>query len=353
MKKTKRMLSSLIVLSLVLSLMSVSVFGAPKFKDVSSNQWYYKYVTGIVDKGVMTGTSSNTFSPNATVTRAQIVQTLYAMAGKPKVTKNSGFKDVASGKWYTDAISWASSVGVVAGYYDGTYRPNEAVTRQQFATVLHSYARNVETADKRPDSRININRYSDFDMVAMFALESVSWAVSVGVISSTSTIEKKLDPRGKMTRAQLATMLLSYLNYDPAQADTIPTSTISTQYYEITIPTDLRNTFYCEELDSEFPMLNFYEINQHNRDGRGFAFTIALYPEGDDFTYLPAYDVVGSLSKDSANYTVVAFFATDVQFDADLQAQWQDLYDASDAITSGIRGINGFTFSSSYVRPKQ
>lgn len=353
MKKMKRLVSISIVVCLVVSLMSTSVFAAPKFKDVPSNQWYYKYVTGIVDKGIMSGTSNNTFSPNALVTRAQVVQTLYAMAGKPKVTKYSGFKDVASGKWYTDAINWAVSVGVVAGYHDGTYKPNEAVTRQQFATVLHSYARNVETADKNTDSRMNINRYSDFDSLAMFALESVSWAVAIGVISSTSTTEKKLDPRGRMTRAQLATMLYSYINYNPSHEDEIPSSTISTKYYEIKIPTDLRNTFHCEEVNAETPMLSFSEINQYKRDGRGHAFTIALYPLRYDFTYLPEYDVIGSLSNGSEEYIVVVFYATDVQFDVDLQNQWDTLFNSSERISSAIHGINGYTFTSSYVRPKQ
>ena len=78
----KRIVSLLAAVCLSISLISVNAFAAPKFKDVSSNQWFYKYVMGIVDKGIMTGTSSDTFSPNSLVTRAQVAQTLYAMSGK-------------------------------------------------------------------------------------------------------------------------------------------------------------------------------------------------------------------------------------------------------------------------------
>ena len=341
----KRIVALLAAVCLSISLISVNAFAAPKFKDVSSNQWFYKYVMGIVDKGIMTGTSSDTFSPNSLVTRAQVAQTLYAMSGKPSVTKSSGFKDVPTGKWYSNAVSWAAGVGVVSGYPDKTFKPNQNITREQFATVLYSYARNIETNNKGVNRQEDINYFWDDDNVASYALRAVKWAVAVGVMGSTMPSDNWLSPKDSLPRSQLATMLLSYIEYDdsnpPEEEQYISGNAAKTDFYQVKFPS---NTFACEKGKGSSQILTFSELNQYKRDGRGHVFSIFLFPFKEDFTYLPSYEIYGFLHKGDAHYTVLIVYPTDVTFDEDLQGEFswagQCVYDVMET----IQGINGYEF---------
>ena len=212
MKRIMKSISLIVLLCLVASLISVSVIAAPGFTDVPTNQWYYKYVVGVVEKNIMSGTSATTFTPNGQVTRAQVVQTEYAMAGKPKAESVSPFTDVPKNAYYVNAVNWAYGKEIAAGY-GKTFQPDKAVTREQFATFLYAYAKKVEENDKGLKKSANIKVYSDSVKVAEYALTAIKWAVGIGIIDSTSAKEKILDPKGTLTRAQLATMLLAYANY--------------------------------------------------------------------------------------------------------------------------------------------
>ena len=88
----------------------------------------------------MSGTSTDTFAPNATLTRAMVAQMLYSLEGKPAAGR-ADFADVAEGAWYADAISWAAGEGIVSGYGD-TFGPNDPITREQLAAILYRYAQN-------------------------------------------------------------------------------------------------------------------------------------------------------------------------------------------------------------------
>ena len=174
------------------------------FIDVAPNAWYKDAVQYAYDNGLMTGVSANEFAPDATTTRGMIVSMLARLEGVESAN-DAGFADV-SDEWYATAVNWAASVGVVNGYEDGTFRPNDAITREQLAAILMNYA-----AYKGEDvsARASLDAYSDAENVSTWATDTMSWAVAEGYI--TGMTADTLQPQGSATRAQVAAILERYL----------------------------------------------------------------------------------------------------------------------------------------------
>ena len=101
------------------------------------NEWYHDGVHWALEEGVMNGTSDSTFEPMTATTRAMIVTMIWRMEGSPQADASVTFKDVQDGQWYTDAIKWAASNGIVTGYDSDTFGTNDSVTREQLATILY------------------------------------------------------------------------------------------------------------------------------------------------------------------------------------------------------------------------
>ena len=154
-----------------------------------------------VDRGFMKGVTSDTFAPNKTLTRAEVVTMFYALEGKPAVNGASTFSDVHDGDWYRDPVLWAASAGVTAGYEDGTFRPGQNVNRQELATMLRSYA-----AYKGKDLSANgsIASFADAASVADYAAEPMQWAVGHDLIHGKPG--NLMDPAGESTRAEATVM---------------------------------------------------------------------------------------------------------------------------------------------------
>ncbi len=175
------------------------------FTDVNDNDWFSDVVRYVYDKGLMTGTSDREFSPNLTTTRGMIVSILNRLEDGP-TAEAAGFTDVAAGDWYADAVNWAASEGIVAGYEDQTFRPNDPITREQLAAMLMNYA-----AWKGEDvsARADLSSYNDAASVSSWAVETVQWAVAEGLISGMPG--NLLEPQGSATRAQVAAILQRFL----------------------------------------------------------------------------------------------------------------------------------------------
>ena len=109
------------------------------FADVSGSDWFYNDVRYVYEKGIMDGTGADRFSPNAPLTRAMIVTILYRMAGSPAMSGASDFKDVDSNKWFAKAVAWAAANGIVNGYEDGSFRPKQLLTRQEFFKLIENF----------------------------------------------------------------------------------------------------------------------------------------------------------------------------------------------------------------------
>ena len=117
-----------------------------RFQDVPQDAWYAGAVERVCAAGLMNGTSPTAFSPGETVTRGQITAILHRLAGKPEV-RGSSFSDVPDSAYYSGAVAWAARRGVVEGFYDGTFRPDLPVSRQQLASILWRYVK-LERADR-------------------------------------------------------------------------------------------------------------------------------------------------------------------------------------------------------------
>ena len=176
------------------------------FVDVPEGTWYTNAVYYCKDNGYMAGISDAEFNPTGTVTRGTITQVLYAMEGKPKVSKSAGFKDVASGKWYADSVNWAAGIGLVAGYSKVKFGPNDPITRQQMAAIMYQYAKykKYDTSAKG-----DISKFKDSGSVTKYAVTPMKWATGHEIISGTN---KGLEPKGTATRAQIAVILQAFDN---------------------------------------------------------------------------------------------------------------------------------------------
>ena len=176
------------------------------FEDVSDDAWYASAVRFVSEKGLMTGVSETAFDPDGTATRAMIVTILYREAGSPKTEAKSAFQDVPDGKWYTDAVIWASENQLVEGYGDGTFRPDLPISREQLAAILYRYARTK--GHGFTGMWMFPLDYPDASEIASWADEAMHWMVMTGVINGVS--ERELSPGTDAVRAQVATMLMRF-----------------------------------------------------------------------------------------------------------------------------------------------
>lgn len=153
------------------------------FTDVSTSDWFYDDVAFVYENGLFSGTDSRSFSPNASMTRAMLVTVLYRLEGEPTVTGRSSFTDVRSGAYYEKAVIWAAANGIVTGTDSTSFSPDAKVTREQLAAILYRYAqyRKLDT-----DASAKLNSFTDADSVSAYASEALGWAVSEGLINGAS-----------------------------------------------------------------------------------------------------------------------------------------------------------------------
>ena len=178
------------------------------FTDVPEDAWYEDAAGYVYKHGLMAGTSATTFAPDVTTSRAMIATILWRMAGSPVVDYAMTYTDVAQGQWYSEAVRWATSEGVVTGYGNGLFGTNDPITREQLATMLWRYAQ-TEDYDVSVGEDTNILSYTDAFDVAEYAIPAMQWAVGAGVINGTSD-GSTLTPQGQATRAQAAVMLMRF-----------------------------------------------------------------------------------------------------------------------------------------------
>lgn len=174
------------------------------FQDVAAGAWYYDAVRYVYENGVMNGMSRTVFSPDTNLTRAQMVQILYNLEGRPAVSGGS-FSDVAADAWYAPAVAWAKQTGVVLGYDESTFGPDDTLTRAQAAAILMRYAQyqGLDTSSRAALA------FPDRGDVPAWASDAMQWCVSEGLLQGADT--GALLPNGTATRAQIATIMTRYL----------------------------------------------------------------------------------------------------------------------------------------------
>lgn len=178
------------------------------FHDVAAGRWYYDYIQFVAQRDIMQGTGGGAFSPNTNLSRAMLTTILWRLEGAPTGTPPADFPDVATGRWYSDAIAWAFDTGVVLGKSPNTFAPAASITREQFATMLFRFAEGAGfDITVCPD--FTWSHFTDQEAISDWASRAMRWAVYNKFITGTSTTT--LHPQGNTSRAQAAAILMRYL----------------------------------------------------------------------------------------------------------------------------------------------
>ncbi len=174
------------------------------FTDLAMEAWYHDGVHYALEQGIMNGVGEGTFLPEGLASRAMVVTILWRLEGSPEGTEELTFGDVSPEAWYAGAVRWAAGTGIVQGYDETSFGPNDPVTREQLAVILYRYDAfrgNTYETPAEPD-------FADAGDISPWAKEAMGWAVSRGILRGTA--ENQLQPGASATRAQTATMLMRY-----------------------------------------------------------------------------------------------------------------------------------------------
>lgn len=213
---TNKILSA--ALAGVIMLSSATVFAqntADKFKDISADAAYYDAVNYTCDTGIFKGTSENEFSPDVQLTRGMFVtllgrvcQNLCPDKGAPEAeVAETGFMDVFPNDYYGPSVCWAWKNGIVSGYSEELFAPNDILTKEQAIAIMYRYAEYAGD-DIHAGENTNILSYNDYDEISKYAIPAIQWASGFGVIDGEGLY---LEPQHKMTRAETAQMLYNYI----------------------------------------------------------------------------------------------------------------------------------------------
>ena len=175
------------------------------FSDVTESDWFYDAVTYAYENGLMDGVGMGLFAPNSETTRVQLVTILHRLAGQPAPSGDSGFSDVKTGTWYTDAVAWAAQNGIVNGVSDTQFAPGDDITREQLAVILYRYA-TYQGYDV--SQRADLSGFVDAGTISTYAQEALSWANAQGLVLGFE--DDSLRPQGTATRAQIAAVLMRF-----------------------------------------------------------------------------------------------------------------------------------------------
>ena len=174
---------------------------------MSDSYWAYDAIRFVSEENLFQGVTGGGFAPEMTMSRAMLATVLYRAAGSPAVTASAGFTDVPAGKWYSDAVNWAASKGIVKGVGGNRFAPDDNVSREQIATILYQYVLSTGETAKADASVLAV--YGDNASVSSWAADGMAWAVKEGII--TGKPGSLLAPADSATRAEVATMLMRFL----------------------------------------------------------------------------------------------------------------------------------------------
>ncbi len=191
---------------------------AKTFSDVTYKNWFYKNVMQAAELGFVKGYDDGTYHPNGSVTRAEICQILYNYKGED-ATAITNFSDVKPENWFYTSVSWAVSQGLISGRSDGSFGPNEDLTRERLVYSLYELAGAPET-----DVTV-LEAFSDSSEITEICLNAFAWAVSNGIVNGVT--ETTLEPTSTTTRAQVATVMIRYAEI--INGDEIPEIDVETQ----------------------------------------------------------------------------------------------------------------------------
>ncbi len=176
------------------------------FND-AANHWASDAIDYVYSKSIMKGISTTDFAPDNTMTRAMLVTVLYRLENQKVVKGKHSFSDIPADEWYTDAVLWAAEEGIVNGVSTDKFEPDTSITREQMATILYRYVQ-YKGQSISADGYKKLS-YTDAGEISDYAVSAIMWASSTGIMNGES--EYVINPKGASTRAQVATVLMRYL----------------------------------------------------------------------------------------------------------------------------------------------
>lgn len=182
---------------------------ALKFADVAPDAPYYQSVAYLNQKGYVNGTSDTTYSPDLVMTRAQLVTILYNATGAPTAEGELKFTDVKEDAYYANAVKWAVAHGVVSGYSETTFGPDDTLTREQIILLMFHYLQ-MMARDVRPAEGA-CSGFADAASISNWALDGMTWAVNVGILSGDK--DNNLGPQASITRGEMAIIFAKVCEY--------------------------------------------------------------------------------------------------------------------------------------------
>ena len=184
-------------------------------RDVTVDDWFYDVVDRAVAEGLMKGVRDEYMAPNDPLTRAMLVTLLYRAAKPDGAFEAVSFSDTEAGAYYADALNWAVAKGIVKGYPDGTFRPDQKITREELCVMMQRY---LETRGIHGDGTDVLSAFADNASISWWAREGVNTACEKGIVKGYE--DQTVRPQGTATRAEAVTMLLRAVDLpDPAPVE--------------------------------------------------------------------------------------------------------------------------------------
>ena len=180
-----------------------------RFTDVKEKYWAYSYISRAAKEGLVTGYNDGTFRPDTAVTRAQFVTMLWRMAGSPDTIGSVKFNDVAENAWYAKAVCWASENGYVNGTSEILFNPDGNITREQAAAIIFRYS-GAESGMEVVLASAYDNQFTDSTSISPYAKQAVYWAIYNDIV--TGITDTEIAPKATATRAQIAVIFLRYID---------------------------------------------------------------------------------------------------------------------------------------------
>lgn len=181
-----------------------------KFSDVLSSDWFSTAVNSMADMGIVNGMSETAFEPQTNITRAMFASMLYRYAGLPETEGDVTFTDIDESAYYASAVKWAALQGIVTGYDENTFAPNDTITREQAAAMLYRYAKSIG-ADTSVGEDTNILSYDDYGNISEYAIPAICWTVGSGIMKGRT--DSTVNPVDTVTRAETAQIIYNYIQY--------------------------------------------------------------------------------------------------------------------------------------------
>lgn len=304
------------------------------FTDVGPKAWYRNDLEYVYENDLIAGTGKTTFEPGSRLTRAMSVTILGRMA-LAAGGNGEGFSDVPWGKWYTCYVSWASANGIVTGYGNGKFGPNDFVTREQMAAVIARYLRYQGFA--LPDASDPPERFSDEASVANYARESVELMRRTGLISGYPNGEFR--PKRTVTRAEAASIFarldraLAPLRGEPLCHSL---SVGGTEVLTIRVPEAWKGTYNVNTQSPE--SISFYSRSNLESGWVGHLVGIKLYAD-KTWKNMPQRKLLKTVLVDGKPYDVVEWYATDVEHDHQNPQRREEYFSMQKGIPAMLAGI--------------